>query len=472
MTSPDTRGLLTEILTEQAGQYTPYVPIPALKNRDVTLKEKIANYLRDKAFGGGRSGQRQANKIMDFADFTPLSAFYNAPQEFMNIQSASTLKGGLLPSGLLALELSGAGKPVKEGGKVVKGLLGKKTKPLTVDKIDPTGEYFKVKGTKTKPLSETKIDLKKDYDLIPEKKINIEDLQGKTLFPLMGDQSATGLLLGGIDDVKFKPVKLEGGANFMRGKAQQDEGAIWASGKGVISDITNRINKIAEKTGEAPDLIYSAMKKDAIDFATFPAKALAQQLKSAKILKKDMKAFDKIMKSNVGKPDKKGKYEFSAVKDWVGVDSPDLVKYLDNAGAEVRKKFVKMMDTAPFQMAGFPDVGKTRYAITEPSLRNIKAGSTGAVIARPDLNKAPSPSKHSTYDTQIYGDYVGGLLDQVPRNVMFKDFYKALDNRKTSTGKPLNDAMKDYIFRLSLPTQKVDQELVDIISNLGLLRSK
>ena len=356
------------------------------------------------------------------------------------------------------------------------GVLGmgvtKKPKALTVEQIDPTGEYFKVKGTKTKPLSETKIDLKKEYELIPKKKIDIAELQGKTLFPLMGDQSATGLLLGGIDDVKFKPVSLEGGANFMRGKAQQNEGAIWASGKGVISDITNRINKIAQKTGEAPDLIYSAMKKDAIDFATFPAKALAEQIKSAKILKKDMKAFDKIMKSNVGKPDKKGKYEFPADKNWVGVDSPDLVKYLDNAGAEVRKKFVKMMDTAPFQQAGFPDVGKTRYAITEPDLRNIKAGDTGAVIARPDLSKPASPSKHSTYDTQIYGDYVGGLLDQVPRNKLFKDFYKALEGRKTSTGKPLNDAMKDYIFRLSLPEQKVDQELIDIISNYGLLRSK
>lgn len=356
------------------------------------------------------------------------------------------------------------------------GVLGmgvtKKPKPLTKPEIDPTGEYFKVKGKLNKKLSDLDVQTKKDYDLIPEKKISIEDLQGKTLFPLMGDQSATGLLLSGIDDVNFKPVKLEGGANFMRGKAQQDEGAIWASGKGVITDITNRINKIAEETGEAPDLIYSAMKKDAIDFATFPAKALARQLESAKILKKDKKAFDNKMKSNIGKPDENGKYELPADKNWVGIDSPNLEKYLDTASTKVRKKFVKIMDTAEFQKAGFPHVGKTRYAITEPALKNIKAGDTGAVIARPDLSKAPSPSKHSTYDTQIYGDYVGGLLNQVPRKILFKDFFKEQALKRTKSGKPLNDAMKDYTFRLTLPEQKVDQELVDIISNLGLLRSK
>lgn len=352
------------------------------------------------------------------------------------------------------------------------GVKSGKPKPLIKKEIDPSGEYFKVKGNLNKKLSDLEIQTKKDYDLIPEKKISIEDLQGKTLFPIMGDQSATGLLLGGIDDVKFKPVKLEGGANFMRGKAQQDEGAVWASGKGVITDITKRINQIAEETGEAPDLIYSAMKKDAIDFATFPAKALARQLQSAKILKKDKKAFDDKMKSNIGKPDDDGKYELPADKNWVGIDSPNLEKYLDTASTKVRKKFVKIMDTAVSQKAGFPHVGKTRYAITEPALRNIKAGDTGAVIARPDLSKAPSPSKHSTYDTQIYGDYVGGLLDQVPRKVMFKDFFKELEGKRTKSGGLLNDAMKDYIFRLNLPEQKVDQELVDSIMNYGLLRSK
>jgi hypothetical protein len=380
---------------------------------------------------------------------------------------------GLLLSGT---SLTGASL-VDDVGTGVLGMgVTKKPKKLTKAQIDPdtvdirgNSEYFQTKGNLNKKLSDIKLDLKEDYKLLPKKNIDIAQLQGKTLIPLTGDQSATGLLLSGIDDVKFKPVKLEGGANFMRGKAQQDEGAIWASQKGVITELEKNIRNIADKTGDAPDLIFSAMKKDAIDFATFPAKALARQLQSAKILKKDKKAFDLRMKSDFGKPNKQGKIPFPADKNWVGIDSPNLVKYLDTAGAEVRKKFVKMMDRDEFQKAGFPHVGKTRYAMTEPDLRKIKAGTTGAVIARPDLSKTASPSKHSTYDTQIYGDYVGGLLNQVPRDVFFKDFFRNLAKVRPDVTNP---AMKDMFFRSWNPTQKVDQELVDIISNLGLLRSK
>jgi len=92
MGSPDVRNLLTEILTEQAGTYTPYNPtMDRLVPTDQTTKEKITGFLGENIFGGGRSGQRQAQNIMDFADFTPLSPLYNAPQAFMDIQEAGGL---------------------------------------------------------------------------------------------------------------------------------------------------------------------------------------------------------------------------------------------------------------------------------------------------------------------------------------------------------------------------------------------
>ena len=62
----------------------------------------------------------------------------------------------------------------------------------------------------------------------------------------------------------------------------------------------------------------------------------------------------------------------------------------------------------------------------------------------------------------------------VPRDVLFRDFFKSLDSQLTKSGKPLNPAMKDYSFRMNLPTQIVDQQLVDTIRRLeetgGLLR--
>ena len=365
-------------------------------------------------------------------------------------------------SGLLGSAVKGA-KPIG-----ALGMGGGGVKPLTKEQIDPLG-YGSTKGLLTRPLSEMNIGYTKDVDLIPQKNLNIEDLQGSVLFPLLGDQSATGLLINSIDDRVFKnPVKLEGGANFMRGASQKAEGSAWASGKGVISDINNRVKRVAERTGLPVKMIYTAMGKDAVDFATFPASVLAEQMPFTKIFKKDIKSFNDKMKASI----KIGSDSHGSVKDFVGVESPNLRAYLETAPAKVRKKFVKLMDTAPFQNAGFPSVAQARYAVTDDALKNAVAGDTGLVIASPNLNKLPTDNPivpHSTYPTQMYGDYVGGLNQSIPRNILFRDFFNAMATKKDKSGNLLKPSMKDYTFRLNLPTQKVDQELVDTIMNYSLL---
>lgn len=163
----------------------------------------------------------------------------------------------------------------------------------------------------------------------------------------------------------------------------------------------------------------------------------------------------------------KKREKYPSVKDWVGIDSPKLREYLDNAPASVRKKFVKIMDTAPFQQAGFPNVGKARYAVTDEALKGKTAGDTGLVVARPNLEKTPTSNPivpHSTYGTQMFGEYIGGLDNTVPRNVLFRDYFNLPQVKKFN-----NPAMQDYGFTRVLPTQEVDQELVDTIMNYSLL---
>ena len=126
MGSQQVKNILTEILTEQNNAYTPYeMMIPeggTLEARNPTYKEKIANYLGQNIFEGGRSGQAIANNIMDFADWTPPSMLWNAPQEFKNIQTAGgikNLKSAALPALMLGAELTGTGKVAKD---VTKGI--------------------------------------------------------------------------------------------------------------------------------------------------------------------------------------------------------------------------------------------------------------------------------------------------------------------------------------------------------------
>jgi hypothetical protein len=106
------------------------------------------------------------------------------------------------------------------------------------------------------------------------------------------------------------------------------------------------------------------------------------------------------------------------------------------------------MDTAPYQNAGFPSVAQARFAATEDVLKNVGTSESGGAISTLDMSRMPSSDvefPHSTYPSQLFGEYQGGLLQTVPR------------------GRLLNPAMKDYSFSRKLPSQVVDQELVDTI---------
>ena len=326
----------------------------------------------------------------------------------------------------------------------------------TKAELDPLG-YGKVKVPKK--VSESVAVTEEATKLAPKKDITIQDLQGSLLFPLIGDQSATGLLLKGIDDVEFqRPVSLEGGPGFMRGEAAQKESAVWASGKPVVSNVKNRVKKASEETGLPVNMIYVAMGKDAIDFATFPAEALAEQIPFSQIASKAAKDFDAEMK----------KFD----KSWPGVMSGNLRDYLTSADAEVRKKFVKTMDKEPAQKGGFPSVGLTRAAVTDAELKDALSGEAGLTVGRMDLNDPviQEPSvPHSTYPMQLRGEYVGGLLTPVPKEIVFRDFYNSLEGQLTKAGLPLGGSQKDYSFGRKLPTQLVDQELVDTIMEYSLL---
>ena len=349
------------------------------------------------------------------------------------------------------------------GASTVKGLT---KKALTKEQIDPIG--YGIKGLQTEPLTELDIGYVDQGLLAPKKDLNIEDLQGSVLVPLLGDQSKTGSDLVSIGGNTFAtPVPLDGGFNFMR--LNPEEKAVWASDKGVISKIRNKVSKLSEETGLPVNMIYTAMGKDAVDFASFPALTLTEMLPFSKIKKKDLSEFQKKMKLDIKiKGD-----AYKAVKDFPKVDDEGLRAYLEKASPEVRKKFVRLMDTKPYQEAGFPSVAQARFAATEDVLKNVGSGQTGAAIGTMDMSRMPSSNvefPHSTYNTQLFGDYRGGLLQTAPREVVFRDFFKTLEDKTTKAGKPANQAMKDYSFRLNFPTQVVDQELVDTIMNLNKSR--
>ena len=224
-------------------------------------------------------------------------------------------------------------------------------------------------------------------DLLPRNIITPETLQGSILRPAIGDRTAAGGLLHSINDNPLSsPVRLEGGPDFMRGPAQQADGAAWASNQGPITTLSEH----------------------------------AQVLKSE-----------------------------------------GLAKFLRDGTGEARKYFVEAVASSKWQNAGFPDIASTRAAITEPGLLGVPSGTSGHAISRmdPTGRQIKDPSvPHATYPVQLGGEYVGGLEQGLPRDVMFPGFYAG----RRKAGMPTQG--DDRAFALTKDvSQNADQQWLDNI---------
>ena len=255
---------------------------------------------------------------------------------------------------------------------------------------------------------------------LAERSIDPAALQGGWLLPAWGDRSATNSLLSMVGDQKLaRPVEMQGGHGFMA--ANQDTGAAWASGKPVVG----RLAKQARELGAEGDPVYfpyTAMGERSIDFSHHISDTLAEMLKGRPMSKEAVNNFNIAMR--------KPNAAFPGIEDWPGLKSPKLREYLASAGGDARNKFAKIMDTAGYQSAGLPSVAEARVAATDPRLLNVPTGASGASIAKldPEGRVIAAPSKaHRTYDTQLGGQYVGGLPQSVPKEVMYPDMLSAYE---------------------------------------------
>jgi hypothetical protein len=278
--------------------------------------------------------------------------------------------------------------------------------------------------------------------------ITPEGLLGGRIIPLVGDRAAAGRILRSVDDVELdRPVLLQGGPDFMRTHRFEspEESAAWASGKGVISNLSRQ----ARKAGEEGDVfgVYTAMSQTGVDYNTMLTDTILGQLPRAKITKKLKKEFDKEIK----------KFE----PDFVGIDSPNLeFQLLTNA--PLRKVFVNRMELEKFREGGFPNVASARKAITEPELLDVPVGASGYAVSKLDPmgRVIESPRiPHKTYDTQLMGQYVGGLEQQIPRNVMFPDFFA----QRRARGMPLSG--DEYAFQRADVVQEATPQWLDSVMN-------
>jgi hypothetical protein len=331
--------------------------------------------------------------------------------------------------------------------------------------LDPIG----YQGTKMRDfLSNTQLDKTDIGENLPRAPAAWEEMLGRLVMPFYGDRTSRGSLLGGIDDTKFdQPVYTEGGVDFMRGPAAQQDRAIWASNNNIITRIANEADK-ARKLYDEGDIygMTGTMAPDANDFATMTGATMAEMVKNAPIKKADASKFDAMM--------------LAIDPDFVGIESPLLRQWAETTSSPNRKAFIRMMDTAPMQAAGFPSPGQVRYGVTDVTQRDMPAGMFGLGVGKLDevspvlrntpKGNAPAASvPHSTYNTQITGDYFGSL-PPVPQGLVFKEIYDAMQGKTTKTGQPLNEAHKTHAIKTIMPvvrmTEPKIQGILDYLARL------
>lgn len=408
----------------------------------------------------GSENQLAPNGGIGLADFTPAGILFGAQEggrDFgkgsYNIGEGEYLGGGV-DAGMGLLGIAGAMLP---GGRVAKKGIGKVADAVKVANAGNTsaraskadniaaGLYHPIGGGNKlpKPPDQMTATLTPAPIPTPAKTISPEALLHSKLVPAVGDRSITGFNLLDVDGVPLtNPVRMEGGNEFMR--THSPDGTIWASDQGVVEAL-GKMTTDAAKDGSPVNLVYSAMGPTAVDYSTMMSEALANQIPNLKITKKAARSFDEEIRK--------------IQPDFVGLNSPGLRDQLIKNGP-LRLAFVKRMELDEFQKMGFPNVAAARKAITDPTLLDAPGGASGKSIGRldPTGRVVTDPtSPHTTYNTQLGGNYLGGLEMSVPREIMFPDFFA---NRRAA-GIPTAGDRRSFEVNNYSRTQNANQQWLD-----------
>jgi hypothetical protein len=248
---------------------------------------------------------------------------------------------------------------------------------------------------------------------LQQKQMSWEDFhkeaQGGTMINVGGDRSNLGRLTH-INGKKLNwAVDLQAGPKYM---LEPNPGAVWANSAGHTSSF-NRIIREASKKGPVYGM-YTPMGPESADQAHHMFDALMAQVDTGAISKADAKDFDDMLKAGMHAKKAEERPKFSeAMKGWPGILNPkEASEFAKTLPGIHRKAVVQKMDLANMEKKGFPNVGMTRAAITDPDLLKTPGNMMGHRVVQFDPDQGPAEEKafkHLTYQEASPGKYVGDV---------------------------------------------------------------
>jgi hypothetical protein len=236
-----------------------------------------------------------------------------------------------------------------------------------------------------------------------------QQTKGGTLINVGGDRTNLGRLTH-INGKKLNwPVDLHAGPKYM---LEPNPNAVWAN---AAAHTTSFNKKIQEAAKRGPVFgVYSPMGPQSGDSAHHMFDALMAQVDKKSISDKDAKDFDDALRNGLHAPTPAERVSFAAAMEkWPGIKNPkESSDYARKLPGTHRSAVVKMMDKKSWMDKGFPKVGETRVAITDPDVLKMPANMLGHRIVQFDPSKPSADEtafKHGTYTKATAGEYLADV---------------------------------------------------------------
>lgn len=304
--------------------------------------------------------------------------------------------------------------------------------------------------------------------------------KGGVFINMGGDLSNFGRLTHINDKELAWPVDLHAGTKFM---LEPNPKYVWGNAAGHSTAFENKI-RAAERQGKDVYGIFSPMGPSAVNSSHNMFDALMAQIPNAGIDKKHLREFDTALKrgehldASIKNNPKKLKAHLDALKAWPGLENAKEASEFarpeaGNLTGTHRTMIVKFMDKADWLKKGFPEVGVTRAAITDPELKGVGGNKIGHRIVKLSSEELPGAKRafeHSTYPTYTGGEYEMDV-PLVQRHYATPDVIEEMVKKPTKAGQIVHPYSEDTLGRATArklfeeqkQTQPINQRFLDSV---------
>jgi hypothetical protein len=300
----------------------------------------------------------------------------------------------------------------------------------------------------------------------------LEPYKGGTIVGLGGDRSRVGVITHINGNPLAWPVHLHGGAGYM---LEQNPGEVWNNNPNHAKSLKNMIQTAMQR---GPVIgAWSSMGGKSLDSGHNMVETLMAQIPNANIDPKVAAQFDEIIRSGQhgGSPVDKKRLAV-AMKEWPGIlNAKEVTEFMrpeNGMSGKAREALVKFMDKKPWRDAGFPEVGVTRAAISEPGLLGAPTGHAGFRLAElhpENMSNQPRNFDHANYRGPAAGSYLADV-PLIPTETFFPGYTAAWGSKNIAGGQMVHPLSEGPQGRSTARKGVTEQKAWGPIDNRGLDR--